>query len=106
MAKASKKEKLVTRVVVGPKGIHHIDPKTGERRYFDIGEPIQLSAKSAKAFARYLEAPGVTKARAAVKEAENADSGDDDNEIGAIGANEAEAEAEAESKGGASGDGS
>ncbi len=101
MAKA-KAEKLVTRVVVGPKGIHHVDPKTGERRYFDIGETIKLTAKSAKSFSRYLEAPGVAKAKAAVKAAEQADvdTGDDEPEA------EAEAEAEDEDEGGDSGDGS
>lgn len=78
MAKA-KAEKLVERLVVGPKGIHGIDPKTGDRRHYAVGETIKLPAKSAKKFARYLEAPGVAKAKAAAKAAEEeaeADEGD------------------------------
>lgn len=99
MAKAKAKEKtekLVSRVVVGPKGIHAVNPKTGERYYAEIGETISLSARSAKTFERYLEAPGVAKAKAAVKEAEEADTSED---------KEATPDP-AEDEGGESGDGS
>ena len=85
MAKA-KAEKLVTRVIVGPKGIW----VKGELK--GIGETVKLTARTAKAFSRYLEAPGVAKAKAAVKEAEEADVEDEN-------------EAPAEDEGGDSGDG-
>lgn len=77
MAKAkAKKEKIVTRVVVGPKGIHTVDSKTGDRYYAEIGETIKLTARAAKTFERYLEAPGVAAAKAAVAKAEvDADAG-------------------------------
>lgn len=78
MSKA-KAEKLVTRVIVGPKGINIKDPQTGERRLAKVGETIKLPARSAKAFARYLEAPGVAKAKEAAAKAEAdalADEGD------------------------------
>lgn len=63
MAKATK-EKLVKRVIVGPKGIW----VKGELK--GIGETIMLPLRSAKRFARYLEAPGVASAKAAVAKAE------------------------------------
>ncbi len=63
MAKA-KAEKLVERVIIGPKGIW----VKGELK--GVGETIKLPMRSAKAFARYLEAPGVAAAKAAVAKAE------------------------------------
>lgn len=71
MAKAKAKEELVERIVVGPKPIHAHDPKTGERILAKIGDTVFLPARSAKTFARYLKAPGVAKAEAAVKAAED-----------------------------------
>ncbi len=70
MAKAkAKANKLVERVVVGPKGIWISDDEGG-KRLAGIGETIPITAKSAKAFSRYLEAPGVAKAKAAAAQAE------------------------------------
>ncbi len=69
MAKA-KAEKLVTRVVVGPKGIW-INGPDGGKVLAGIGETIKIPARSAKQFARYLEAPTVAKAKAAAKKAED-----------------------------------
>ena len=101
MAKAkAKKEKLVTRVVVGPKGIHTVDPKTGDRYYAEIGETIKLSARAAKTFERYLEAPGVASAKAAVAAAEV------DADDTAEAEDEGEQEEATEDEGGGSGDGS
>ncbi len=83
MAKAkAKAEKLVERVVVGPKGIW-VNTDDGSKRLAGIGETVKIPAKSAKAFARYLEAPGVAKAKAAAKAAEDeaaADEGDENDE--------------------------
>ncbi len=77
----AKKEKLVTRVVVGPKGIWIPDGEGhGGRRLAGIGETIKLTAKSAKAFSRYLEAPNVAKAKAAAKVAEDAAADDEGEE--------------------------
>ncbi len=92
MAKA-KKEKLVSRIVVGPKGIHAIDPKTGDRYYAEIGTTVKLTARAAKAFERYLEAPGVAAAKAAVAKAEV--DADAKSEADAEAAAEAEADAKA-----------
>lgn len=71
MAKAkAKAEKLVERIVVGPKGIHAIHHKTGERFKAEIGDTVWLSARTAKTFSRYLKDPKVAAAEAAVAEAE------------------------------------
>ncbi len=79
MTKA-KKENTVERVVVGPKGIW-VDGKEGEgKRLAGIGETVHIPAKSAKAFARYLEAPAVAKAKAAAKKAEDAAAADEGKE--------------------------
>ncbi len=75
-AKAPKKEKLVERVVVGPKGIHCHD-KNGERIFAKIGDTIYLPARSAKKFEQYLEIPSVAKAKAEVKAAEAEAEADD-----------------------------
>ena len=83
MAKAkAKAPKMVTRVVTGPKGVWVDDPDsdTGSKRLAGIGETIKITAKSAKAFARYLEAPGVAKAKAAAKAAEEEAASDEGEE--------------------------
>ncbi len=63
MTKA-KAEKLVTRVIVGPKGIWI------KGVLHPVGTTIRLPAKSAKAFSRYLESPNVARAKAAAFAAE------------------------------------
>ncbi len=82
MTKAkAKKERLVTRVVVGPKGIWIPDGEGhGGRRLAGIGETIKLTAATAKAKSRYLEAPGVASAKAAAKAAEDAAAADEGEE--------------------------
>jgi len=70
MTKAKAKDGLVERIVVGPKPIHAQDPKTGERYTAQIGDTVFLTARAAKTFSRYLQAPEVAKAEAAVKVAE------------------------------------
>lgn len=75
-AKAAGKERLVERVVVGPKTIWAQDPKTGERFEAKIGDTVKLPLRTANTFARYLAAPEVVKAEAAVKKAE-ADAADE-----------------------------
>lgn len=67
---AEAQEKLVERVVVGPKVVHYHHPETGERTRGEVGDTIHLPLRSAKAFARYLEAPEVAAAKAEVAEAE------------------------------------
>ena len=67
MAKA-KKEELVERLVIA-KGIHCHNEK-GERYFAKVGDTIKLPLRSAKTFARYLEAPGVAAAKADVAAAE------------------------------------
>ncbi|KKM27948.1 hypothetical protein LCGC14_1569640 [marine sediment metagenome] len=69
-AKANARDGLVERIVVGPKPIHALDPDTGARYRAEIGDTVFLSARSAKTFSRYLKDPGVAKAEAAVKAAE------------------------------------
>jgi hypothetical protein len=64
------KEKLVERIVIGPKPIHAHDPETGARIVAQIGDTVFLPARSAKAFARYLKDPKVAAAEAAVTAAE------------------------------------
>ena len=87
MAKA-KAAKLVTRVVTSPKGIWVPGPGGEGRIHAGEGESVQISAKSAKAFARYLEAPTVAKAKKAAKVAEEAAAAGEEEEV------------EAEAKGG------
>lgn len=73
MAKAKAKAKepaLLERVVVGPKPIWAIDPETGERRAYNVGDTIWLPPHQAKSKARYLQAPEVAKAQLAAKAAE------------------------------------
>ncbi len=70
MAKAKARDGLVERIVVGPKPIHALDPDTGARYRAEIGDTVFLSARTAKTFSRYLKEPGVAKAEAAVKAAE------------------------------------
>ena len=70
MTKAKARAGLVERIVVGPKPIHALDPDTGERYRAEVGDTVFLSARTAKTFSRYLKDPGVAKAEAAVKAAE------------------------------------
>lgn len=87
MAKAkakAKADKLVERIVVGPKGIWVTDDE-GSKRLAGIGETIKITAKSAKAFSHYLEAPGVAKAKAVAAQAEAdalADEGEETETVG------------------------
>jgi hypothetical protein len=60
------KEKLVTRVVVGPKAIFSSDPVTGEVRKAEIGDTVQVTERAAASFAAYLEDPKLVEAKAAV----------------------------------------
>ncbi len=66
MAKAN----LVERIVKGPKPIHGVDLKTGERKVYNVGDTIMLPAGTAIAKARYLEIPAVAEAQAAAAKAE------------------------------------
>ena len=68
-AKAKGKSGLVERIVVGPKPIH-AQNEAGERYTAQIGDTVFLTARAAKTFSRYLQAPEVAKAEAAVKVAE------------------------------------
>lgn len=74
-AEASVKEALVERVVMGPKGIHCHDPKTGDRIFAKVGDTVHLPVRSARKFARYLEAPEVAKAKRKVAKAEEVAAG-------------------------------
>jgi len=75
-------EKLVTRVVIGPKPLYTTDPDSGEPRVAQIGETVRISERTAIAFAIYLEDPKLAAAKAAViaieaaEDANDADSGD------------------------------
>lgn len=69
MAKAQAQEELVERIVVGPKGIHCRDPETGKRVFAKVGDTVHLPARTATAFATYLEAPEVAAAKKKVAEA-------------------------------------
>lgn len=75
MAKAAK-EKLLERVVVGPKPIHAQD-KDGNRYVAQVGDTVYLPPHTAKTFARYLADPKVAKAQAAAKQAEEASAADE-----------------------------
>lgn len=99
MAKAKAKEKLVERVVIGPKGIHAHDPKSGDRIFAKVGDTVFLPARSAKKFARYLEAPEVAKAKAAVAKAEAEAAVDPDVVAAKVGLSDAKADASAEESG-------
>ncbi len=70
-AKEAPQEAPLERVVVGPKSVWGIDPKTGNRREYKVGETIFLPPHQAKSKARYLQAPEVAKALAAAKVAED-----------------------------------
>ncbi len=72
--------KYLKRIVKGPKPIHHLNPKTGNRYIAEPGEEILVLPQQAKSKSHLLIDPKVAAAQKAAEEA----------------ANEAEAEAEEE----------
>jgi hypothetical protein len=61
MAKA-KQEKVLERVVKGPKPLHHIDPLTGLRFLAKVGDKIKVRAQQAISKAHLLIDPRVAEA--------------------------------------------
>lgn len=61
--------KTFKRVVKGPKPIHHVDPKTGERFIAQPGDTIDVTPQTAVSKAAFLVDPKVAAAQKKAEEA-------------------------------------